>query len=449
MRDNGIRFLRRLRTAHPNHIRIAQGMAEVGLFLVAAKLIGAIKEMAIAHRYGVSGVVDAYMLAFTFVTWLPQIVWSVGSLVLVPVLVALTKRPDEERQFLRELNGSAFQLGLATAALVVGLGSCLVPILVSGWSAEAQDLVRRFTWQLAPVGFLLVLSASLSIRLQARERQSYTFLESMPAIGILLFLLLLPESFGSAALILGTLVGAVVQVGLLVWMVCRIHSLGSGMAFRRCSTWWNQVYVSLGILAVGQAAISLAPLVDNSFASQLGEGAVAMLGYAKRIMALLTGLGATAIGRALLPVLSQAVADGNLQLGRIQVRQWTGMIFLVSGLMAFLGWLFAPSVVALVFQRGAFTAGDTAAVARVFRFGLLQLPFYCSGIALVQWFAANGRHNLLAWLGIIGLITKCILNAVLTPVLGVAGIALASGGVYMINMAILVALSRRDRLWNN
>ena len=42
------------------HKRIAHGAAWVFLFVLIGKLAGAVKETAVAYRYGVSGVVDAY-----------------------------------------------------------------------------------------------------------------------------------------------------------------------------------------------------------------------------------------------------------------------------------------------------------------------------------------------------------------------------------------------------
>lgn len=446
MNYGGIRLFYRVRSMHSNHIRIAYGMVSVGLFLIAAKIVGAVKEMVVAYYYGVSGVVDSYVLALTLVTWLPQIIWSVSTAILVPMLVALHKKPKEERIFLQEINGIAIQLGLIVAILILVLGNGLIPLMVGKWDTESADLAQRFTRQMAPVGFMMVLSASLSIRLQARENQIYTFLEAMLPLGVLLFLLFSQDGFSGTSLIHGTLVGAAAQLGLLIWIAGRNHSVGGGIAWRPRSAWWKQkIYINLGIMAVGQAAISLSHLVDNAFAAQLGEGAVATLGYANRIVALLSGLAATTTARAVLPVLSHTVAEGKWRLGRIQSLQWAGLIFLATGSTVFLAQFLSPSVVALLFQRGAFTANDTAAVARVLQFGLLQLPFYCSGIVLVQWFAATGRYRLLAGLGGLGIIMKVVLNAAFTPILGVAGIALSTGGMYFVNMAILLLVILRER----
>lgn len=430
--------LRQLQVIHPEDIRIAQGMITVGLFLITAKIIGALREVIIAHHYGVSKIVDAYALAFNFVNWLPQVAWSIGTAVLVPILVSLSKNPEEEQVFLREVNGSTVWLGFLTSAATAGLCGGLIPLLVKEWDTQAVCLAKKFTWWLIPLGFMTVLSASLSIRLQARGCYIYTFLESMPAFGIISFLLFFQKTQEGIPLIWGALIGGVIQVGLLFWIAKRTHSLGNGIAWRYHSTWWKQVYSNLTIMVVGQVAISLLILVDNAFAARLGEGAIATLGYANRITALLAGLGATVIGRALLPVLSQLVVNGDLKASRLTALKWSRLIFLGSGFITLLVWLFSFTVVTLLFQRGAFTAEDTMIVARVLRFDIIRLPFYCSSIALVQWFAATGRYSLLSSLGVLGLLTKIILNAILSPILGVAGIALATSGVYVIIMMVLL-----------
>ena len=41
-----------------------------------------------------------------------------------------------------------------------------------------------------------------------------------------------------------------------------------------------------------------------------------------------------------------------------------------------ISWWLAPWIVKLLFERGAFTARNTEAVTEVFRYGLIQIPFF-------------------------------------------------------------------------
>jgi peptidoglycan biosynthesis protein MviN/MurJ (putative lipid II flippase) len=84
----------------------------------------------------------------------------------------------------------------------------------------------------------------------------------------------------------------------------------------------------------------------------------------------------------------------------------------------------------MLFERGAFTAQDTALVTDVFRWGVLQIPFYFTGLVLVQLLASQGRYTIIAVLAASNLAVKVLLNLSLSAWMGVAGIALATGVMY-------------------
>jgi peptidoglycan biosynthesis protein MviN/MurJ (putative lipid II flippase) len=108
--------------------------------------------------------------------------------------------------------------------------------------------------------------------------------------------------------------------------------------------------------------------------------------------------------------------------------------------------LLAPWGVAVLFERGAFTADDTLAVARVFSFGLPQLPFYCAGLVLAALLAAAGNYWVIAGIGAVNLAVKVLANFLLIPVFGIAGITLATSITYAVSMAIMVVVLIRP-MW--
>ena len=65
-------------TVHADHRRIFKGAVRVALFLVLGKAAGALKEMAVAYRYGISDAVDAYQFTMTMATWLPVTIVGVS-----------------------------------------------------------------------------------------------------------------------------------------------------------------------------------------------------------------------------------------------------------------------------------------------------------------------------------------------------------------------------------
>jgi peptidoglycan biosynthesis protein MviN/MurJ (putative lipid II flippase) len=432
------------RSIHPNHRKIVRGFLSVGAFVVAAKLVAAAKEITVAAHYGVSGVVDSYMLAFTIATWLPTIVVSVGTVVLVPRLVGLPAGGPDRVRFLSELNGTALLLGLALVVLTAVAGPWLVPLMSGGLGSASQATTRALVIQLAPMALLTLAAGLMAIRLQSMQRHSYALAEAAPALGIFLFVYLASSRSDPQTLVWGTLAGAVAQVAWCSRLSQRTEGTLGGLTLLHRSPQWAGMYGALSVMAMGSVVMGLTTPVDQLFAARVGEGSVASLGYANRVISLLTGLGALAIARALLPVLSEAAAAGQFALGRAQAVRWAWLMLGAGAVTAAIGWKVAPWGVSLLFERGSFTAGDTSLVADILRAALLQLPFYFGGIVLVQWISVLGRFRLLLYVAVAAIVLKTALNAALIYPFGTAGIAMSTAAMYALSFLLQMAMIRRN-----
>jgi peptidoglycan biosynthesis protein MviN/MurJ (putative lipid II flippase) len=424
-------WVTRLRNAHPDHHAIARGMAWVTLFVMLGKLAGAAKEMVIAYRYGVSIEVDAYLFVFNLVNW-PVAVWfSVLTVVLVPLAARIRQGAAAELpRFRAELLGLTLLLGMASAFLAwLGL-----PLLLrSSWTGLPSTTVTIATNMamvlalLAPLGVLISLFSAWML---AAGRHANTLLESVPALVILVVLLAFPGG-GAEPLVWGTLAGFALH---LVSLAAPLTWRGESEAprFTHQSLQWPTFWQGFGIMLAGQALMSFIGIIDQFFAASLGTGAIATLSYANRILALMLGLGATSVGRATLPVFSQAQAQGGGLLHRVAT-YWVRLLFVVGVIAMVVGWWLTPWAVKLLFEHGAFTARNTAAVTEILRYGLAQLPFYFAALVLVSYASSQRRYLLLFWSGVIGIVCKMIANAVLVSLFGVKGIAVAWVTVYMLN----------------
>lgn len=192
---------------------------------------------------------------------------------------------------------------------------------------------------------------------------------------------------------------------------------------------WRWFWQGFGIMVVGQALLSLTVVIDQFYAAGLGTGAIAMLGYANRILSLILGLAAIAVSRATLPIFAQVHAQGADRL-RALARLWAGILFALGMLAMLVSYSIAPWIVRLLYERGQFGASDTVAVAQVLRFGLPQLPFYFSSMVLVSYALSQRRYHLVFFSALIGCAAKIAGNVLLVPALGVSGIALGTTLVY-------------------
>jgi len=431
----------RFAALHSDHKRIARSAVWVSLFSLLGKLAGAAKEMAVAYRYGVSGVVDAYQLAFTVVTWIPGTLVSVIGVVLIPILVRLRQQDSKDRAlFLEEMHGTVLILGGLFMLVSVLLGPPALAYLAAGLSEETRQMARQLIFGMAPVALLILTIKVLAARLQAQEKQVNTLLESMPAAAICGFILFWPKGAEIVPLLWGVLLGFVVQTAWLAYLAQR----ADGQSFRFRWSWrsshWPEFYQAVGVMAIGQFVMSFITPLDQYFAAQLGDSAIATLSYGNRLIALLNGLGSLAVSRATLPVFSEIAALGDWARARRMALKWSGLMFAIGGGAAAVCWLTAPWIIKLLFERGAFTANDTVVVAAVFRWSLIQLPFYFSVLVLVQLMASCNRFGVMSIFAATNFLVKLGFNLLLTPWMGIEGIALATSLMYSYSLSCFLGL---------
>lgn len=416
----------------------------VAVFLLLGKAVGALKEMAVAWRYGVSDIVDAYQFTLVMAGWLPVTVVGALSVVLIPVLVGARRGDARQRErFLGELHGLAVLVGL-----VLGIGLYLgwpyVLDLAGGQLSDpARQASRALMLAFAPAALLTLLTGLSAARLRAHERHINTLLDSVPALVILVWVLATPDALDVGPLLWGTLVGYVIQSLWLQVLAARADEMWGRPRMGVRSRWWPGLGSAAGVMLIGQVAMSFVGPIDQYTAAGLGGNANATLGYASRLLSLLLGVGAASVGRAALPVLADIQSRGDPSRARAMALKWSALMLAAGVLVTAVGWWLAPWAVRLVFERGAFTSHDSLVVAQVLRWGLLQMPFYFGVLILVQLLASQNRYGLMATIAIANFAAKAVMNAWLAPSMGAAGIMLATTVMYFVSYTCYVLAALR------
>jgi putative peptidoglycan lipid II flippase len=423
----------RWRASTEEHRSILSGLAVVVAFSVVGKAATAAKEVAIAWRLGVSAQVDAYLFVFNLVNWGVLIWFSVLTVVLIPLEVRLRRQSSPElRAFRAQLLGAAIVLGL----LMVVAGYIAIPVALKSdvvglpprTAQLAMQIVPALTWLALP-GILIGL---YSTWMMSGGRNANTLLEGVPSLVILLAVL---ASAGLESLVWGTLLGFVVQLACVAWPRVRSRDVWVP-AFGLSSPAWQAFGRSFSLVLAGQAILSLTILVDQFFAAKLGVGAISSLGYAGRMLGLISGVMAVAVTRSTLPVFSRAISAGLPKIRRVAFN-WAALLALVGAGAAIVGWVLAPSMVRIIFQHGTFGAADTEVVATLFRFGLLQLPFYFAGLVFASLHSARGGYGVLVLTGVLGLTVKVVAIWLLVGPLGLKAIMVAAALMYLVNMVLM------------
>lgn len=434
------RLVRRALDTHPDHQVIAKGMAWVVLFLLLGSMARVAKEISIAYRYGISSEVDSYIFLVNLIGW-PVAIWaSVLTVVLVPLASKIrSSKTDELAQFRSELLG----LSILLAGVLWVVCAALIPVFINTRMVGLPDSITAPAASILPVLITLaplgIITSLFSVWVLSSGKHTNSLLEGIPPLVIASVLVVwIPQNV--APLVWSTLAGTAFQLVVLWLLLTRSRAI-ERPRFSFKSKGWGSFWDGFGIMLTGQILMSITGVVDQFFAAHEGSGTVATLSYANKLLTFILSIGAVAISRATLPVFSNAQASNHSDVRRI-VTQWAVVLF-VSG--CFIGaavWWLAPVLVKLLFERGAFTSFDTFSVAEVFRFGLLQIPFYFSGLIIVSYLSSKSLYKWLLVSGALGLVVKLICNFLLVQIYGVSGIVMATGIMYAANFLFLCLVFR-------
>jgi putative peptidoglycan lipid II flippase len=167
-------------------------------------------------------------------------------------------------------------------------------------------------------------------------------------------------------------------------------------------------------------------------ASFLGEGAISYLYYADRLNQLPLGVVGIAVGTALLPMLSRAMAKAereghdNGEACDLFNRALEYCLLLALPAAAALA-VIPLTLITVLFERGAFTAADSAVTANILACYSIGLSSLHSDKGLLDRPLGAPRHQDPRKISIIGMSLNILIALCMAPIIGVVGIAFATG----------------------
>jgi putative peptidoglycan lipid II flippase len=180
-------------------------------------------------------------------------------------------------------------------------------------------------------------------------------------------------------------------------------------------------------------------LIERFLGSTLPAGAISHLNYAQKVAQVPMTL-SLLLCTITFPAVARALADGDTERARGRVERDLALVccLVLLGTAAVIAC--APQIVEVLFQRGAFTADDTAATAGVMRVYALGLLGQTLVGALVRSYFSSGRP---AWYPVcamaVGLVVTAWIGATAVGPWGVAGIAAANATGITVTAALLLA----------
>lgn len=421
-----------------------RGILTVGGWTMVSRVLGFARDMLIAAILGAGPVADAFFVALKLPNLFRRL-FGEGAFnaAFVPEFSGLlaAEGPDAARRFAQESFGvMTFWLLLVTILGEIAMPG-VIKVIAPGFAATPEKfaLAVTLTRITFPYLILICLAALVSGILNGMERYtaaaaSYV-LFNVISIACMLWLTPYTATAGHA-LSWGVTLSGVVQLGLLMWAA---RNAGMGLGFPRPRL-TPRVKVLLrrmapGLVGAGVTQLNLA--VDVIIASLLPAGTVSLLYYADRVQQLPLGVIGTAVGTALLPLLSRQVRGGEAEAAIVTLNraiEYTLVLTLPAAMALVVS---AYPIMLALFGRGAFDAESARLSAQALSAYGIGLPAFVMVKVLAPGFFARGDTATPVKIGMISVAINLALNVALMVPLRHVGPAMATSIAAIFNVVAL------------
>lgn len=420
---------------------VVSGFLLVAMLTMVGKVVAFAKDAVVAAKLGTADDLDAFMLVFGFFSFATTVLAGGLPEAFVPAYADLRERRGQRRADRLGVQCAVWHVGVL---MLCGLALMLAaPGLIAwatpGFSAEKQALAVRLQAGLLP--FLLCFGLAHHLSAWLRAGKSFLVAAASPLLvplGIVTALLLAGEKVDAWTLVAGTVWGSVAHVAVLLLAHARRlpRGGGSGRWWRCCLRHWEpgvrRVLRNAAPFLVGGVAFGSAAVVDQTMAAWLSAGSVAVLSYSDKLCMVVLAVTASPAADVLFPHFSQMVAQRDWD--GLRRRLFTSVALILSAAlpMTLILCVFAPWIVSLLFERGAFGPQDTQRVAEVLRFAAFQIPFYILGTVAARVAVSLQAARLMLTIAFSALAANAGLNWLLMQRMGTAGIALSTVIVHLL-----------------
>ena len=435
--------------------RAARAASRVSLAVLMSRVLGLVRELALAAVFGASSTMDAWVAAFRIPGMLRDLV-AEGALSSAFI-------PTFSRVLTRDGRQSAWHVvNLLMSMLLIGLGLVTILFYVfSDWLVylfafgfgEIEGKVELTSYLIKIISPFLLLVALASVAMGVLNTFDRFFLPALTTaffnLSIIASVFFLAPWFESRGIPGIYAVGGGAVVGGALQFLVQLPSMWSlGFRFHFAIDLKHPDLRRIGRLItpamIGVGATQTTVVVNTILASTLGNGPLSWLNFAFRIIYLPIGLFGVAVGIVNLrdvsahaaredwAALKETVADSLKMVLTLAIPSTVGIMVL------------ATPIVSIIFERGEFSAFDTRQTANALMLYCLGLTAYSCVKVYVPTFYALSDTRTPVRISVATALLHVVLNLIFILVLfpegsEYLGLALGTAIALIVNLSFLAS----------
>lgn len=412
----------------------------VFLITLFAKVLGLLRDIFFANYFGTDYVATSFFAATRIPTQLLDI--GLGAAIastFIPVFNEIMQKEGKSKA--NNFAGNFINIIALISTIISVLGIIFAPQVVSILAGGFDERTFNLTVELIRITFPMMIFTAIAFSFVG-FLQSYgnfnipAMISAISNIAIILYLIFFRETFGIQGVAAFMLVAWALQVIIQIPYARKNgYKFKFGIDFKDSNI--KKVFILAIPIIISTSVLPINILVSTAIASGMGDSAVATLEYAYRLFIVIVGVFTYAIGNILFPELARLSASNekeklvNLIQSGLKAMSYI-LIPLTVGLV-----IFRQDIIGLLYQHGEFDVTSTILTSGVLLFYAIgMIGFGIVEIMNKSFYAKQDAKTPLI-VGIIVVVINIILCIVLSNIMGMNGLALATAITAIINGLIL------------
>lgn len=409
------------------------------ILTILTKIIGFFRDVTLSYFYGASNISDAYLISLTIPGTIFAFIGTGIATSFLPMYSKIESESDIETadKFTSNLVNILVVVSSITILLAIIFVEPLVKIFASGFSGDTLIIAKQFT-RITLFGiYFSMLVYLMSAFLRIKENFYQSTIMYIPYSIVIILSIGLSSKYGLYLLPIGSLIALLSQFLYLLYYIPKTGYKYKLLIDLRDKNIKGLMYLAIPVI-LGVSVNQINVLVDRTLASQIAIGGIASLTYANRLNLFIQGVFVTSIATVVYPILTKyAVENKTKEFKKMISDTIIGLSILV--IPASIGFMsLSKEIVVLLFGRGAFDVNAVTLTSQALLFYSIGMIGYALREILSRVYYSLQDTKTPMINASIGMIINIILNILLSRILGISGLALATSISALFTSSLLI-----------
>lgn len=416
---------------------------------ILAKILGFARDILVSYYYGTSAISDAFFLTIAIPTMILGVFTSATDSAIIPQYNRIKDKDGRnaaDKNFSNIINILSI-IGIAITILILIFPQYCLKIFAPGFSEEQSLYAIRFLRLFSFFGLAHILYCFFTTYSTIYNRVGVRAILSFSTNLIVILALIIKPDENMMTITIAYLFGELLSCILPILYAKHIkykHKFEIDIKSKE----FKRFLIIFYPIMLAALLNDLNLFVDRFLASQMGEGSISALNYGSKIISIFDSMLVIGLSVVILPVFSRLNIDKKNKEFANYATIIIKLLIIILLPIAIIFLAMSNEIIEFIYMRGSFDANSVNIVSSIFIAYSLQIVLLSIQTIFIKLFHSMENTKTTLHISLIGFFINIVLSILLSKILKLQGVALATTISVFITCILLYIKFKKDVGWD-